>query len=407
MIKRFLIAFVLLGIVCGGLVYFNMFRAQAIEDFFANRPQPAVAVSAMDIEPLTWTPGIEAIGTASAVRGIDLAIEAAGVVEAVNFSSNDRVEEGMVLVQLDDTIEQADLQASRAAVNLSEQVLDRASTLRTRGVGAASNVDEAEADAQSSRAQVARLEAILNQKALEAPFSGMIGIPRVEVGQYVTSGTVVATLQDLDTMRADFSVPEQRLRELSIGQSIRLGAEEGELNFNGTITGIEPRIDPNTRLVSVRAQVDNSDGSLSPGQFVRVRVVLPEENNVIAVPQTAVVASLYGDFVYAIEPADAEAAPAADAAEPAAAGEAAQAESADTGAGASDASEAPASEAPALQLRQIFVQTGRRNGRLVEIVEGLEPGMRIVTTGQNRLSNGIPVTIDPNESRLETAGAQQ
>jgi membrane fusion protein (multidrug efflux system) len=402
MIKRLLIAVVLLGVVCGGIVYFNMFRNQAIQDFFATMEAPPVAVSAQTAEAGEWQPGLEAIGTVSAAAGIDVAVETSGVVEAVNFGSNDQVEQGDVLVELDDSIEQADLEAARAAVLLSEQTLARATTLQSRGVSAEANVQEAEASAQSNRAQVARLEAVLRQKVVTAPFSGTIGIPSVEVGQYISAGTVVATLQDLETMRVDFTVPEQSRQLVRIGQTIRLGSEDGDLRYTGEITGVEPRIDPATRLVTVRATVTNEDGALNPGQFARVRVELPVEDNIIALPQTAVVTSLYGDYVYAVRPLEEQEAEAAEAAIEE------QEAAAEGGGGAAGAPAAPeGTDAEDIrEARQIFVGIGRRNGSLLEITEGVAEGDVIVTAGQNRLSNGARVVVNGGESPLQRSSEQ-
>jgi membrane fusion protein, multidrug efflux system len=393
MIKRFLIAFVLLAVVCGGLVYFNIFRNQAIENFFATMQQPALPVQTVTAEPASWQPGIEAIGTVSAVRGVDLAVEAGGVVREVNFTSNDAIEEGTVLVQIDDQIEQSNLIAARANLTLAEQTLARAQQLRTRGVSAESSLEEAEANAQAAQSEIASLNATLSQKALEAPFSGTIGIPQVEAGQYVTTGTVVATLQDLSRMRVDFSVPEQQRSQLQIGQTIRVGTENGSFDYSGTIVGIEPRIDPATRLVSIRAEVENTEEALNPGQFARVRVELPEESDVIALPQTAIVSSLYGDFVYVVREASEEQEQAAE-----------QAEEMPEAAAAAPA---PAEDAgPTMEARQVFVTTGRRNGSLVEIAEGLSAGDIVVSAGQNRLSNGALVTIDESESPLNRGNPQ-
>lgn len=402
MIKRLLIAIVLLGVVCGGIVYFNMFRNQAIQDFFATMETPPVAVSAQTAEAGEWQPGLEAIGTVSAASGIDVAVETSGVVEAVNFGSNDQVEQGDVLVELDDSIEQADLEAARAAVLLSEQTLARATTLQSRGVSAEANVQEAEASAQSNRAQVARLEAVLRQKVVTAPFSGTIGIPSVEPGQYISAGTVVATLQDLETMRVDFTVPEQSRRLVEIGQTIRLGSEDGDLRYSGEITGVEPRIDPATRLVTVRATVTNEDGGLNPGQFARVRVELPVEDNVIALPQTAVVTSLYGDYVYVVRPLEEQEAEAAEAAIEE------QEAAAEDGGGAAGAPAAPeGTDAEDIrEARQVFVQLGRRNGNLVEITEGVSEGDDVVTAGQNRLSNGSRVVVNGGDSPLQRGREQ-
>jgi membrane fusion protein (multidrug efflux system) len=393
-IKRFIIAIVLLAVVVGGIVGFNMFREAAIAQFFANMPVAPSPVSTVKAAPVTWTPDIQALGTVGASRGVDLTVETTGIVQSVNFVSNQKVAAGALLVQLDDTQQRADLAAQRAAAELDQQNLQRALELQKRGVGSETSVEQAQAAASSSQAQVAKLEAVLEQKRLTAPFDGTMGIPRVDLGQFIQPGTAVATLQNLDVLRADFSVPEQSLNLVRMDQPVRFGVDDSDLPFTGKIVGIEPKVDPATRLVLIRAEISNPEGKLSPGQFVQVRVELPREEGVMAVPQTAVVASLYGDFVYVVRPADpapakaAEAAP--DAARPAAEPAAAPA----------------AAQAPGLVARQVFVKLGRRTGGLVEITEGLKAGDEVVTAGQNRLSNGGPVVVDNTVQPVPAAGGQ-
>jgi membrane fusion protein (multidrug efflux system) len=298
---------------------------------------------------------------------VDLTVQAAGIVKNINFKANQRIKQGAILVQLDDGIEQADLAAAQADAALKDLNLQRASTLRTQGVGAISAVDTARADAESTQAQVAKLQATLDLKRLDAPFSGTIGIPRIDVGQYLTPGNVVATLQNLDTMRVDFTIPEQSLTQLKIGQPVTVNLSDDNTSFNGKITGIDPKIDPATRLIAVRAEVVNPDRKLTPGQFVQVRVKLPEENNIIALPQTAVVTSLYGDYVYAVREAQPK---------------------------EGQPAEKAADGKPAQVLAQVFVKPGRQNAGLIEVTSGLKDGDIIVDAGQNRLGAGMPVVID-------------
>ena len=220
----------------------------------------------------------------------------------MKFSANQRVNKGDVLIQLDDAVQQADLAVARTQADLDQQALERASELKRRGVGSDATLDAARASASTSATQVLKSQAVLDQKQLRAPFSGTIGIPKIDVGQYVAPGNIIATLQDLETMRADFAVPEQQLGLLKSGQPVRFGVSADDMPFTGSVVGIDPKVDPQSRLVSVRAEISNPEGKLSPGQFVRVRVELPKEENVIAVPLTALVSSLYGDFVYVIRP---------------------------------------------------------------------------------------------------------
>lgn len=383
MIKRFTIAIILLVLVCGGIIGFNKFRDNAIKQFFANMPVATVTVSSQTVDPVTWTPSIAALGTVSASQGVDLTVETAGVVKEIRFEANDQVKAGAVLIQLDDAVQQADLAAAKTQAALDQTALDRASLLQKRGVGSDVSVDSARGAADASTSQVAKLQALLDQKQLRAPFSGTIGIRKVDIGQYLAPGTIVATLQDLETMYVDFSIPEQQLQLLKIGGPVRFGST-GDMPFKGSIIGIEPKVDPVSRLVKVRAEVNNADGKLSPGQFVQAEVLLPEETNVVALSQTSVVTSLYGDYVFVIQPADKPEAP-ANSEKPADQGKAkVEAVSAKT---------EPEKEQP-LVARQVFVKTGRRSGGIVEIVSGVKPGDRVVTAGQNRLSNGSPVSID-------------
>ncbi|WP_173934227.1 efflux RND transporter periplasmic adaptor subunit [Chelativorans sp. Marseille-P2723] len=365
MVKRFIIAFILVAAIAGGLVGFNLFRDRMIEQFFANMPVPTITVSTTEVEPSVWSPTISAIGTVSAANGVNLTVETSGIVKEVMFQANDRIEAGDVLVQLEDEMQQADLAAAETQAALDQQTLERARELQRRGVGSQSNLEAAEAAASASAAQVMKLQAALNQRQLRAPFSGTIGISQIELGQYLTPGEVVATLQDLDTMRVNFTVPEQRFGELAMGQGVRLGLTEDEMPFEGSIIGIDPKIDPSTRLVSVRAEISNPEGRLNPGQFVRVRVDLPAEDDVITVPQTALVTSLYGDYVYRLRSAE-----------------------------DNEAQEASGQDGEIFIAEQVFVQSGRRADGAVEIVEGLSAGDVVVNAGQNRLSNGARVRID-------------
>jgi membrane fusion protein (multidrug efflux system) len=364
------------------------------------------------------------------VRGVDLTVETSGVVKEILFHANQKVADGAVLLQLDDAVERADLEATKAQVAVVQTALERAIELQRRGVNPEATLDTARATAAATEAQVAKLQAVLDQKRLTAPFSGTVGIPKIDLGQYLSPGNPVVTLQDLDTMRVDFTVPEQQLPLLKIGQTVRLGLGGSgggvDMPFAGAIRGIDPKIDASSRLVSVRGEVANPDGKLTPGQFVQVRVELPQEKNVLSLPQTALTSSLYGDFVFVVVPAKlAEGAPAAKPEEKPAAGAdaakpAADAKPADAKPAAEDAAAKPADkpaadpakpaaepEKPALVLSQVFVKPGRRNDGMVEIIEGIKAGDEVVTAGQNRLFNGMSVavdnTIDPSKSANQQA----
>ncbi len=377
-IRGLILVFVLL--VCGLLLTFNLvLRPKMIASFFAGQKAPAVAVSTVEAKPSTWTPEIDAIGTLWAFQGVDVASETAGIVKTIAFKANERIDKGQLLVQLDDAVESADLMAAQAALARDRSQLERAKSLRASGVNSQATLQEAESSLAASESVLAKVQAVLNQKSIEAPFAGTIGIPRIDDGQYIQAGTVIATLQQLDKMKVDFTVPEQQVGQLKIGQPAKFGLTDADFAYDGRIIGIDPKIDPQTRLVSVRAEVDNPNAELRPGQFVRVRVGLPPIEDVIALPQTSVVTSLYGDYVYVVEPQATEAA--------------AQGSDAAASAGA-DAKPSASEQSEALVARQVFVHTGRRQGDLVQIESGVSAGQTVVTSGQNKLANNSPVTIN-------------
>jgi len=359
MIKRFIVVAAFCGLLFGGLVWFNNFRAAAIADFFANRQIPPVTVSAAEVTRQTWPDYLRAIGTIQAVEGVELAPQVAGIVKSITFKPNDSVEAGQLLIQLDDAVEQANIALYEAQLRLAQRTLERVSTLRSRGNAADASYDEAVAQVDQTRAQLEQTRAIIDQKSIEAPFDGIVGIERVNQGQFVTAGTPLVTLQRLDRVHVDFSLPEAHIGKVQLGQKVELeiDAYPGR-TFSGEITGIDPRLSATSRTLSIRATLDNPDGALRPGVFARVAVVLPERPDVLTVPQTAISFRLYGDTVFVINEVENEG------------GE------------------------PSLVVEQKFVRVGQRRGNVAEILEGLEAGQRVVTSGQLKLQNGYPVAID-------------
>lgn len=365
MFKRLFIAVILLGLVVGGIVWFKFFRDDMIQQFLSGMTPPPVPVNAEAVEAVTWTPGIDAVGTSLSVQGVDLAIESGGLVRSLDFTANDTITAGQHLLQIDDDSERAALAAAQASLSLALAEVNRATTLSERGIGAANTVESLQAQAESARAQVAQVQTQLDSKKLTAPFGGVIGIPKVEVGQYVSPGTIYATLQDLSRMRVDFAVPEQQISDLVLGGAVGVTSEVGGFSAEGRIIAIEPRVDRNSRMISVRAEVENPSGKLFPGQFLRVRIALPAEEGVIAVPQTAVSSTLYGDSIYVVKPGEA---------------------------------------AEELKVEQVFVKLGRRSGARIEVIEGLKAGDQVVTSGQNRLTPGAKVKIDNSVVLAAPAG---
>ncbi len=354
MSKKKLFVVVGLVILVVIVVGFNMFRDAMIKAYFDNIERPTVTIAAAKVESGPWTPAVEALGSARASNGVDLAVEVGGIVKNIMFQANDQATKGQALIQIDDAIEQAQMIAAKANINLYETQFNRTSALRTKGFSTQASYDDARAQLEVARSELARLQATSQQKLIKAPFSGVLGIVRIDLGEYVQPGTVVVTLQDLDRMKVDFTVPEQSLGLLKVDLPIRVISEAESISLTGKIIGIDPKVNPQTRLVNVQAIVENPQRRLLPGQFLRVRVELPIEQNIITVQQTSVIPSLYGDYVYKIVKDD---------------------NNKDV-------------------ARQAFVKTGRRDSGRIEIIEGLKVGEQVVVAGQNKLQNGAPVAVD-------------
>jgi membrane fusion protein (multidrug efflux system) len=394
MILRFFLVGIGLILVVGVLVGMNVMREKGTADFFANMQMPPVTISAAKVEARTWTDYLEGIGTVAAIEGIEVAPEVPGMVRSIDFKSNDTVTAGQRLVQLDDTVDQTDARLYQASIDLARRTLERVSSLRSRGNAPQADLDNANAELLKAQAQLARAQAMIEKKAVVAPFPGIVGIRKIDIGRYVAAGDALVTLQRLDEVYADFTLPEQAISRVSQGQKVEVRADAfPDEVFRGEVTGIEPVIDAASRMVKVRATVANADLRLRPGFFANVRLILPERPNVVTVPQTAVTYSLYGDTVFVIREKKAEA------------GQPAQPPQPEAPAASGTQGQAPAG--PALVVEQVFVRVGQRQGNIAEILEGLKPGDQVVTSGQLKLQNGFPVVIDNSvdPSRPPQAGS--
>jgi membrane fusion protein, multidrug efflux system len=373
MIRRvavFALTFVVLAGIGDGLYYFH-FRIKpgivrdAISKGMAPKPQ---AVSAEPVKVEQWAQRLPAIGTTRAFQSIDVAPQVAGVVSAIHFTSGQDVAAGAPLLEIDDSVDQADLKNGLAQLRNAEISLERQQTLVVGGNTAKAQVDAALATRDSAAATVERTRAIIAQKRIVAPFAGRLGISKVDVGQFLSVGSSIVTLQQLDPMYVDFQAPEQALRDLAVGQEARmvLDAFPGR-TFVGRIRAIDARVSQDTRNVLVRAEFANADHKLLPGMFANIEVTTGAPTAVLTVPRTAIVYSLYGDNLYLAKPA------------PPAAGEA-QAATGDA--------------KGALVVERRFVRLGETRGERVAIEEGVSAGDLAITAGQIKLQPGFPVTID-------------
>ena len=379
MTKRMLImigaVLVLIAALAGG-------KFLQIKKLMASIPKPGPqTVSTIEASAQPWQPQLKAVGTLSPVRGADLASEVAGLVRSVNFKSGQDVAAGALLVQLSADSDAAQLQALQAAADQAETALKRdQAQLAVRAVSQA-QVDADINNLKAARAQVAQQAANLAKKAIRAPFAGRLGITTLQPGQYVNAGATLVTLQTLDPIRVDFSLPQQQLAGLAVAQAVTLAVDAfaGQV-FSGQINAINPKVDPATRNVQVQATVANPKRQLLPGMFAEVRVNLGAEQPQLTLPQTALTYNPYGSTVFVVEKAGAAPAQAA-------------ASGASAAAPAAPASSAGA-EGESLVARQVFVETGATRGDQVAITKGLQAGQQVVTSGQIKLKNGTPVVVD-------------
>ena len=294
----FLVALVLLAGLTAGLAYFQfVIKPTLVRGFItaAFAPKPtAVTAEAVTVEK--WPPELTAIGTLRAYQGVIIAPQAAGVVTAKHFESGQDVEAGALLINIDDSVEQADLANGLAQLKNADATLARQKTLVAQGNTPQSTVDTALATRDSAAATVERTRAVIAQKAIKAPFAGRLGLRNVDLGQYVAVGTSLVTLQQLDPIYADFPVPEEALRSLAVGQvvSMTVDAIPGR-SFEGKIEAIDARVSAESRNVTARAVFANPDRKLLPGMFANLTVTTGQPASVLTVPRTAIVYSLYGD----------------------------------------------------------------------------------------------------------------
>lgn len=354
----FIIVGVLLGALVGGLVWFNYFRGQMIKQFFANNKPPPTVVSAAEAKSEVVPNLLTAVGSLVAVHQVDVSADVNGRVTEIKFEPGAHVEAGTPLVQLFDMPEQGDLANYKAQATVAQLSLDRAKQLASRQFGPQATVDTAQAAYDQAMAGIAKTEALISQKLVRAPFSGDLGVRKVEVGQYLTAGTAIVSLTDLSELWANFTVTEKDSGNLKVGQPVRLkvDAYPGR-TFDAKITTIEPQIATDTRNIRVQATVANPEKILKPGMFVTTTVVLPDKSAVVTVPETAVDYTLYGDSVFVITEKKGE------------------------------------DGKTSLSAVRTFVQTGNRVEGRAEIVKGLKPGDKVVAVGQLKLQSGSAVSI--------------
>lgn len=318
---------------------------------WAQDAAPAVDIAAIAAAEIDWQEKISSIGVAEALQGVNVSGSEAGTVADILFDSGDKVEVGQELVRLDTGKEKADLQATEAQLPAALADLKRKTQLVKERVVSQSDLDDAQSKYDSLTAQSISLKATIERRSIRAPFGGVLGIRKVNRGQYLQPGDEIVSLQDLSVMRMRFLIGQKDFAKVKIGQEIeaRFDAYPDEV-FKGRISAIEPSVKFTSGIIPIQAEIPNSDLRLLPGMYASLDVLLPDHGKKVVVPQSAVTFNLYGETAYVVDP-------------------------------------------QAMIVQQVTVRTGARRDNVVVIEAGLKSGDLVVVAGQLKLSNGTKVNV--------------
>lgn len=355
--------FIMLGIA--GLILAAVFGLHALGNHMMakairGQSNPPQTVSTMMAKMSSWQPTIKAVGSFVASKQAELSAEVSGVVTAIHFDSGQHVHLGEKLVELNDEPVKAQVAQLQAQAALARANLKRdEAQLRVQAVSQAV-VDTDRAKYKSLQAQVKAQRALLEQRTIKAPFAGQLGIRQVNLGQYLAPGKPVVTLQKLDPMEIDFNVPQRQASLIKLGSKAKIETNlvPGK-TFVGKVTAIEPRVDPGTRNLTVRARVPNPDDVLLPGAFATVHIEQGATHQYVTLPNAAVAYNPYGATVFVVH-----------------------------------AKGKDKSGKPLLTVEQRFVTTGPTRGDQVAIIKGIKAGETVVTGGQLKLRNGSRVLVN-------------
>ena len=369
--KRKLLAGNLAAIaVAGGLAAVKTLQIKTLIGAAALFAPPPETIATATANAEQWPETIPAVGSVSAAQGVTVAPEIAGSATEIAFESGATVKPGDLLVRLDTASEEAQLRAAEAQAELARLNADRNRKLREDKTVSQAELDVTEATLKQAQANADAIRAIIAKKTIRAPFAGRLGIRLVNLGEQITAGQGIVSLQSLSPMFVDFSLPQQELARVQTGLTVRVLSDSyAGKTFTGAIAAINPDFDTVTRSVRVRAKFENADELLRAGMFVRAEIILPAQQPVLVIPATAVLSAPYGDSVFVVTPT--------------------------VTAGATN-----------LIAKQKFIRTGRTRGDFVTVETGLNAGDRVVAAGVFKLRNGMSVqennTLTPKASQNPT-----
>ena len=358
MAKRLILVLGVMAVVIMALGFAKFRQIESAVHAGAFQPPPE-AVTSIVTQREQWPASMTAIGTIEAVHGVMVSADLPGTVARINFDSGKAVREGEILVELDTRQERAQLASLEAQRDLAKVNFGRMQELVNAGVISRMDYDQATAQQKATEANVAEIRATIDRKTIRAPFSGILGIRKVNLGQYLPAGSPVVSNQSLNPIYVNVGVPQQAAAQVHVGRNLRVTTEDvaGKV-FAGSVTAIDSEVDPTTRNIQVQATLSNPEGKLRPGMFVQVEMPLGASRSVIALPASAINYAPYGDSVFVIT----------DLRDP-------------TG-------------KTYRGVRQQFVKVEGARGDQVAVISGLNPGEEVVTSGVFKLRNGAPVQVN-------------
>ena len=371
MAKRMVLMLVVMTILIAGLGFVKVRQFQAMADEFAAMQPPPEAVTTIVAERQEWPATLSAIGTVAAVQGVTVSADLPGLVDRITFDSGRTVEKGEVLMELDTRQEQAQLAGAEAEVQLTKLNFERMQGLVDQDAVSRAEYDAAAAAHKQAEAKLREIRATIARKTIRAPFSGVLGIRQVNLGQYLNAGDPVVPLQSLNPIYVNFSVPQQDATQMRNGRTVRITTGDlAGVEFTGRITALDAVVDQTTRNVQVQATLANPGGKLRPGMFVEAQVALGEGRQMVALPASAVNYAPYGDSVFIVTDM----------------------------------------KSPQGQtyrgVRQQVVKLGDARGDQIAVLSGVNPGEEVVTSGVFKLRNGAAIqvnnTVQPGNSRTPT-----
>jgi membrane fusion protein (multidrug efflux system) len=349
----------MVAVFLGAIGFVKFKQIQSAVAQAASFQPPPEAVTTLLARQQTWPATLSIIGTVAPVQGVMVSADLPGIVDRIEFESGKTVRGGEILVHLDTRQEQAQLAAAEAQRELARQNFERMKGLLADRAVSRAEYDAAEAELKQAEARIGEIRATIERKTIRAPFTGVLGLRQVNLGQYLTGGSPIVPLQSLDPIYVNFGVPQQDVLRMQVGRKVRItAADAGGLEFAGRVTAIDSVVDEATRNVQVQATLSNPEGKLRPGMFVQTEVGLGAANSVIALPASAISYAPYGDSVFVVT----------DLKDP----------KGQTYRG----------------VRQQFVKLGGSRGDQVAVISGVKPGDEVVTSGVFKLRNGVAVQVN-------------